>query len=379
MALIVKDRVKEVTTTTGTGTITLGGASTGFRSFADIGNANTTYYCISGGSQFEVGLGTYTASGTTLSRDTVLSNSLGTTAKIDFSAGTKDVFVTYPSDKALLGTTSSVSSTGTGSVVLSDSPTLTGNANLGSATVENPNNTVNIGQGVVGVGQTVNIAQGGEGGVVNIGHSDFPSTPSTTTIFGNVVLGTYLTDTITFESPTQYNQGIAVSGGGIGLFGGATNSSSYSTNNTTGSISLGGSSGTGAINLGRSSSTQTMNIGGSGNIINVGATTGTGTLTFGRSTGAQTVNIATGVTAASTTKAVNIGTAGNATSTTNIAIGSSTGTSTTTLNGNIIMSKTATPASATATGTAGTIVWDANYIYVCIATNTWKRTAITTW
>jgi hypothetical protein len=101
MALIVKDRIKEVTTTTGTGTVTLAGASTGFRSFADIGNANTTYYCISGGSQFEVGIGTYTASGTTLSRDTVLSNSLGTTAKIDFSAGSKDVFVTYPASTSV--------------------------------------------------------------------------------------------------------------------------------------------------------------------------------------------------------------------------------------------------------------------------------------
>lgn len=119
MALIIKDRVKETTTTTGTGTVTLAGASTGFRSFADIGNANTTYYCISNNNEFEVGLGTYTASGTTLSRDTVLSNSLGTTALINFSAGTKDVFCTYPSGKAILGDTSAVSSTGTGSVVLS--------------------------------------------------------------------------------------------------------------------------------------------------------------------------------------------------------------------------------------------------------------------
>jgi hypothetical protein len=150
--------------------------------------------------------------------------------------------------------------TGTGKVVLSDSPTITGNANLGSATVDISSPTVNIGQGVVGVGQTVNIAQGGEGGVVNIGHSDFPGTPSTTTIFGNVVLGTYLTDTITFESPTQYNQGITVSSGAISLLGGATNSSSYSTNNTTGAISLGGSSQTGAINLGRSTVTHTFNI-----------------------------------------------------------------------------------------------------------------------
>jgi hypothetical protein len=98
MALVVKDRIKETTTTAGTGTVTLAGASTGFRSFADIGNANTTYYCIAGQgtNEWEVGLGTYTSAGTTLARTTVLSNSLGTTALINFSAGTKDVFVTYP-------------------------------------------------------------------------------------------------------------------------------------------------------------------------------------------------------------------------------------------------------------------------------------------
>jgi hypothetical protein len=148
MALIVKDRVKETTTTTGTGTITLAGSPTGFRTFADIGNGNTTYYCISGGLQFEVGIGTYTASGTTLSRDTVLSNSLGTTAKIDFSAGSKDVLVTYPSDKAVLGYPSSgipnstgsawgtsYGVTGTGSVVLSTSPTFGSNTGFGVAPI----------------------------------------------------------------------------------------------------------------------------------------------------------------------------------------------------------------------------------------------------
>jgi hypothetical protein len=125
MALVLKDRVKETSTSTGTATITLAGSPTGFRTFNDIGNGNTTYYTIVGNSEWEVGLGTYTASGTTLSRDTVLSNSLGTTALINFSAGSKDVFVTYPSGKAILGDTSALSSTGTGSVVLSDSPTFT--------------------------------------------------------------------------------------------------------------------------------------------------------------------------------------------------------------------------------------------------------------
>ena len=99
MPLVVKDRVQESTTTTGTGTITLAGAVSGFQSFSAIGNANTTYYAIVGGTQWEVGLGTYTSSGTTLSRDTVLASSTG--SKINFSAGTKNVFVTYPADESV--------------------------------------------------------------------------------------------------------------------------------------------------------------------------------------------------------------------------------------------------------------------------------------
>lgn len=99
MALVVKDRVQEVSTTTGTGTFTLAGAVTGFQSFSAIGNGNTTYYAIVGGSQWEVGLGTYTSSGTTLSRDTVLASSTG--SKIDFAAGTKNVFVTYPATESV--------------------------------------------------------------------------------------------------------------------------------------------------------------------------------------------------------------------------------------------------------------------------------------
>jgi hypothetical protein len=102
MALVLKDRVKETTTTTGTGTVTLAGASSGYQSFAAIGTGNTTYYTITDPATgaWEVGIGTYTSSGTTLSRTTILSSSNAGSA-VDFAAGTKDVFCVYPAGKAV--------------------------------------------------------------------------------------------------------------------------------------------------------------------------------------------------------------------------------------------------------------------------------------
>jgi hypothetical protein len=102
MAFVIADRVKETTTTTGTGTVALLGAATGFQSFAVVGDGNTTYYCISAqvGTEWEVGIGTYTSSGTTLARTTVLSSS-NAGALVSFSAGTKDVFVTQPAERTV--------------------------------------------------------------------------------------------------------------------------------------------------------------------------------------------------------------------------------------------------------------------------------------
>ena len=102
MAFVLADRVQETTTTTGTGTITLAGAVTGFQSFAAVGNGNSTYYTIAAqsGSDWEVGIGTYSSSGTTLSRDTVLSSS-NSGNLVNFGAGTKSVFVTLPAEAAL--------------------------------------------------------------------------------------------------------------------------------------------------------------------------------------------------------------------------------------------------------------------------------------
>ena len=102
MALVLADRVRETTTTAGTGTVTLAGAVVGFQTFAAVGDGNVTYYTIAdqGGADWEVGIGTYTSSGTTLSRDTVLSSSNAGLA-VNFSAGLKDVFVVYPSERAV--------------------------------------------------------------------------------------------------------------------------------------------------------------------------------------------------------------------------------------------------------------------------------------
>ena len=100
MALVLADRVQETTTTTGTGTVTLAGATTGYQTFAAVGDGNSTYYTIAGTSEWEVGIGTYTSSGTTLSRTTVISSS-NSGSLVNFSAGTKNVFVTYPAARAV--------------------------------------------------------------------------------------------------------------------------------------------------------------------------------------------------------------------------------------------------------------------------------------
>ena len=104
MALVINDRVKETSTTTGTGTLNLSGAVTGFETFvAGVGDGNTTYYAIVNrdADEWEVGLGTVTdASTDTLARTTVITSSNSDSAT-DFSAGTKDVFVTLPASKAV--------------------------------------------------------------------------------------------------------------------------------------------------------------------------------------------------------------------------------------------------------------------------------------
>jgi hypothetical protein len=128
MALVLADRVQETTNTTGIGTLTLAGAVSGFQSFAAIGNGNTTYYTIKSGTDWEVGLGTYTNVGTTLSRTTILASSAAGAA-ITVAAGAS-VFCDYPAGKAAYidGNTTLTVPSLAGNAVNSVTPVLSFNA-----------------------------------------------------------------------------------------------------------------------------------------------------------------------------------------------------------------------------------------------------------
>ena len=102
MALTISDRIKETSNTTGTGTYTLAGAVTGFETFtANLSNSDTTYYCCTDNTDFEVGLGTFTTSGTTLARTTILASSNSNNA-VSWGAGTRTVFCTLPAAKTII-------------------------------------------------------------------------------------------------------------------------------------------------------------------------------------------------------------------------------------------------------------------------------------
>ena len=146
MAFVLADRVRETTTTTGTGTVTLAGAVLGFQTFSAIGNGNTTYYTIAGigTSEWEVGIGTYTSSGTTLSRTTVLASS-NSGSLVNFSAGSKDVFCDYPAGRAVIGGQGYIENTYTIST---------------SSTVTDGSNAISVGPLTINSGVSVTVPSG---------------------------------------------------------------------------------------------------------------------------------------------------------------------------------------------------------------------------
>lgn len=161
MPLVVKDRVKETTTTTGTGTVTLAGPAAGFQSFSVIGNGNTTYYAIVGGTEWEVGIGTYSTTGPTLTRDTVLESS-NSGSLVNFSAGTKDVFVTYPAEKSISDGygTLPVTNGGTGAVTFSSGYLLKGAGTGAITTSVVYDNGTNVGIGTTSPAVKLDVVNG---------------------------------------------------------------------------------------------------------------------------------------------------------------------------------------------------------------------------
>ena len=139
MALVLKDRVKETTTVSGTGSAVLLGAPTGFQPFSAIGNGNTTYYCLSleGGGQWEIGIGTYSAGINILTRNTILASS-SSGSIVDFNEGVKDVFITYPAEKGVwLDASGNIVDNLIGNVTGNLTGNVTGNVTGNAGTVTN--------------------------------------------------------------------------------------------------------------------------------------------------------------------------------------------------------------------------------------------------
>jgi hypothetical protein len=152
MPLIVKDRVRENSTTTGTGTLTLTGAVSGFQTFSSaIGNTNTTWYAIVNNTEWEVGIGTVGAG--TLTRDVILESSNSNNV-VNLSAGTKDVFCTYPADQSVYFNASNKVAI-TGGAIWENT-----NAIASNYTITSNTNAMSAGNITVNTGVTVTIPSG---------------------------------------------------------------------------------------------------------------------------------------------------------------------------------------------------------------------------
>jgi hypothetical protein len=274
MALVLGDRVRDVTTTTGTGTVTLSGtAPTGYRSFASgVGNGNTTYYTIVAGAEWEVGLGTFTSSGNTLSRDVVYSSS-NSNNLVNFSAGTKDVFVTYPAAKSIADGygTLPVLNGGTGQTSYTDGQLLIGNST---------GNT--LAKATLTQGTGITITNGA--GAITITNAAPDQTVSLSNGTGISVTGTYPSFTITNSGVTSFSAGTTGLTPSTGTTGAVTLAGTLAVaNGGTGANTLSAN----AVLLGNGTSTlQTVAPGTSGNVLTSNGTTWT---SAAASTGAMTL------------------------------------------------------------------------------------------
>jgi len=248
MALVVKDRVRETTSTAGTGTVTLAGAVSGFQSFSVIGNGNDTYYAIvdSTTGAWEVGLGTYTSSGTTLSRNTVLESS-NSGSLVNFAANAKDVFCTYPAEQSVYVSGSSIVSAsaasvavaygGTGQTTYTDGQLLIGNST---------GNT--LAKATLTQGTGITITNGA--GSITVTNSAPDQVVSIASGTGISVTGTYPSFTVTNTSTMTYP------GAGIPNSTGSAWGTSYSTTGSGTVVALATSPSFTTPSLGAATATQ---------------------------------------------------------------------------------------------------------------------------
>jgi hypothetical protein len=310
MSFVIADRVRETTTTTGTGTLSLDGAVAGFQAFTAVGNNNTTYYTIQGTTEWEVGIGTYLSN--TLSRDTVLSSSNGG-SKLLLTAGTKDVFVTFPAEKTVISvagqvgavtlSNTDISGLGTmatqnanaveitgGTATLSSLKTVTVQAtNSAGLSLKNASGTtqINMGAGggdnlslnvstnINGANAQVDISPTGTGHVhmKPSGAGSVEIAPTNTGTLDNLVIGGITPKAITGTTITA----TSFSGSGSGLTSIPNSALTYSSITINGvATSLGGSASVGTV----------TSVGGTGTVNGLtltGTVTSTGNLTLGGS------------------------------------------------------------------------------------------------
>lgn len=211
MALIIKDRVQETTTTTGTGAVSLGGAVTNFVTFSSVmANADTTYYAIISSTDWEVGLGTYATSGNTLARTTVYASS-NAGAAVNFAAGTKYVYVDALADRLLMKDANNTIASPTFSGTIAGTPAVSTSSSLASQIV-----TVNLGA----FANTSTFATNGASGTGSVATVTWayalavaPAIGSQVTVSGMTPTGYNGTYTVTASTTTSVSFANATSGG----------------------------------------------------------------------------------------------------------------------------------------------------------------------